>query len=98
MEGLIISDEVRELMPTAVLARVIAHREHTEVVCSVCGGHVQPDNPAPMSVVVRFDAVSGRPVTQYAHAGCSPSMVDPRPVRLVGNDRLTYLTLLRQRP
>lgn len=89
------SDEVRDLLPTALLERVIAHRETTELTCVVCGGTITPENPAPVSVLVRFRADERRPVVQYAHASCAPSKVLDQPVVEPQSPRTTYLTALR---
>lgn len=91
---LIISDEVREQVPSRVLERAIAMRNHTEILCAYCGGRVPPESRKPLTVVVRFGD-DGRGVVNYAHPQCSPSIIDrrtrPRPQR----HDVSYIAYLR---
>lgn len=98
MSRLVISDEVRALLPTAVIERLIAQRETTQLTCVVCGRVVQPEAPDPVNAILRFDTAGG-PVAQYAHASCAPSHVDrARPVAAFTEERVVYLPIrLRRR-
>ena len=93
---MVISDEVRALLSTAVIERLLALRQHTEVNCSFCGGAVAPEDPTSMSVVVRMEAATGQRVVQFAHPGCSSSRVDEQTL-MRGSDapRTGYMPLRR---
>jgi len=96
---LAISDEVRALLSTATIQRLLAQREHTELNCVICGGSVPPEAPDIMSVLVRFDLAGGH-VAQYAHESCAPSHVDRSDVVVAPNDEHVIYTpalLVRRR-
>jgi hypothetical protein len=94
VERLVISEEVRGLLPAAALERVIAHGQHTDLVCADCGGRTAPEDGVPMSVVLRVGAAE-QTVVQYTHTDCSPSRVDSKPVAQPAQHRLLYVAMLR---
>ena len=96
MSRLDVSDEVRALVPAAMIERLIAMRNHTELGCPVCRQPITPEDPMPASVVVRV--AHDPPVIQVTHAHCSPSYADYTTAlaRPTGN-RMIYLPVVRGR-
>lgn len=61
------NDEVRDLLGTATLERIIAMRGHTDMGCIVCGGEISPQDREPVSVTVRRATYGRRPVRTTVH-------------------------------
>jgi len=70
-----ISDQVRALLPTPVVERVIAARQHTDIICPACRITITPKDPAIVSVSVAVDSGSDHMRLVLAHAACQPSIV-----------------------
>jgi len=68
-----IADELRGLLPTAIVKHIIATRETTDVICGVCGQQTPASSPETLNVIVSHDAAAGTPIVQFAHARCAPS-------------------------
>ena len=50
-----IADELRTLLPTAIVKQIIATRETTDVVCVICGRQVPASSPETLNVIVSHD-------------------------------------------
>ena len=97
MGRVVISDEVRALLSTAAIERLLAQREHTVLTCVICRASVPPEAPDVMSVLLRFDA-AGAQVAQYAHESCAPSHVDRSDVVVAPDEeRVIYTPALLAR-
>jgi hypothetical protein len=68
-----IADELRDLLPSAIVKHIIATRETTDVVCGICGRQTSASSPATLNVIVSHDAATGTPIVQFAHPHCAPS-------------------------
>ena len=68
-----IADELRGLLPTAIVKHIIATRETTDVVCAVCGRRTPVSSPETLNVIVSHDRATGTPIVQFAHQRCAPS-------------------------
>jgi hypothetical protein len=99
MARLLVSDEVRALLPTAALERVLAAREHTEIICGTCRLTIAPEDQAVVSVSVAIDRPAERSAVLLAHATCQPSVVHEVtwPADHV-DDRFSYWVALRAHP
>lgn len=68
-----IADELRDLLPSAIVKHIIATRETTDVVCGVCGQQTPASSTETLNVIVSHDGATGTPIVQFAHVRCAPS-------------------------
>lgn len=68
-----IADELRTLLPTAIVKHIIATRETTDVVCVMCGRQTPASSPETLNVIVSHDRATDTSIVQFAHQRCAPS-------------------------
>jgi hypothetical protein len=68
-----IADELRGLLPSAIVKHIIATRETTDVVCAICREQTPASSPETLNVIVSHDRPTGPPIVQFAHQRCAPS-------------------------